>query len=355
VHSNPLRGASALAVLVAVAVVACASPYERGERLYRQGDLRGALEVWRGEPPGADPRIPERLLEVEGEFERLLRRYEKRAESFEAEGRLAEAVLFYRLALKLDPNWPVLLHRVQELVRVQQEEVRAKREELSVALAEGRLREASELVSQLGHLDPFDPAIQIDVRQVRAAVGAEVQRYLEVGKEAYAAGNRAGARRSFLAALKLDDQNETALGYLSYLRRFEESEQQPGRSSPPPPPETISQEEILAEGHFHAAEQAEGAGEPYRAIAEYQAALRINENHERARRRLERVRDGLRPQIADLYAIGKRYFQDEDLHNAVRVWRQLLMIDPGHERTRENVERAERMLSRLEEIQSSGR
>jgi hypothetical protein len=102
---------------------------------------------------------------------------------------------------------------------------------------------------------------------VRAVVGAEAQRHLDVGQEAFAAGNRAGARRSFQAALALDARNETALGYLSYLRRFEEIEAEPGLASPPSPPETISQEEILAEGHFHAAEQAEAKGKPYRAIA----------------------------------------------------------------------------------------
>ena len=342
-------------MLVALAAAACVGPYTRGERLYRQGDLRGALEVWNGVPVGTDPRVDERLPEVEAEFERLLRRYEKRAEFFEAEGRLAEAVLFYRLALKLAPDQQMLLDRVQALVRVQQQVVQSRRAALNLALAEGRLREAGDLVTQLSRLDPFDPSIQIEVRQVRAVVGSETQRHLNVGQEAFAAGNRAGARRSFGAALELDARNETALGYLSYLQRFEEIEAEPGLASPPSPPETISQEAILAEGHFHAAEQAEGAGEPYRAIAEYQAALRINPRHKRARLRLERLRDGLRPQIADLYDEGKRYFQEEDLNNALRMWRRVLLIDPGHQRTRENVERAERMLSRLEEIQTGGR
>jgi tetratricopeptide (TPR) repeat protein len=341
-------------MLVALAT-ACAGPYTRGERLYRQGDLRGALEVWNAVPVGTDPRVDERLPEVEAEFQRLLRRYEKRAEFFEAEGRLAEAVLFYRLALKLDPEQQMLLDRVQALVRVQQQVVQSKRQALQLTLAEGRLREAGDLVTQLSRLDPFDPAIQIEVRRVRADVGSEAQRHLNVGQEAFAAGNREGARRSFGAALELDARNETALGYLSYLQRFEEIEAEPGLASPPSPPETISQEEILAEGHFHAAEQAAAAGEPYRAISEYQAALRINPRHKRARRRLERVRDGLRPQIAELYDEGKRYFQEEDLNNALRVWRRVLLIDPGHQRTRENVERAERMLSRLEEIQTGGR
>jgi tetratricopeptide (TPR) repeat protein len=339
-----------LPLLLAATLLACASPYERGERMYRQGDLRGALLEWRA-APRPDPRIERRLAEVEGEFERLLRRYEKRAQFFEAEGRLAEAVLYYRLALKLDPDQPDVMDGVQELVRVLEQRVRAERQALEAALADGRLAEASTHARELGRLDALDPQVQIEVRQVRALVGDQVAHHLDMGKEAFAAGNRPGARRAFRAALDLEDQNQTALGYLSYLRRFEEIEAEPSPASPAPPLETITQEEILAEGHYHAGEQSEAAGEPYRAIAEYQAALRINPGHARARRRLQRLRARLRPRIDELYEIGKRYFQDEDLPNAVRVWRQVLLIDPGHKRTRENVERAERMLSRLEEIQ----
>jgi tetratricopeptide (TPR) repeat protein len=354
VQSTSWRGARALALLMGIAVAACVTPYRQGERLYRQGDLRGALEAWRSAGDRAGPRIRERMAEVEAELDRLLLRYEKRAQVFESEDRLAEAVLYYRLALKLDPGQEAVLDRVQELVRLQQERVRADREAMRSALAEGRMDDAAGLANDLARLDPFDPAIQIELRQARASLGGALQRHLEAGKDSFAAGNREGARRAFEAALEIEERNETALGYLSYLRRFEESEGLPGGASPPPPPATISEEQILAEGHFRAAEQAESIGEPYRAIVEYQATLRIDPKHARARSRLEVVRDGLRPRIEDLYEIGKRYFQDEDLHNAARVWRQVLLIDPGDQRTRENVERTERMLSRLEEIQSRG-
>ena len=74
--------------------------------------------------------------------------------------------------------------------------------------------------------------------------------------------------------------------------------------------------------------------------------------HQGARRSLTALRSRLRPEVAGLYQMGKRYFQEEDLHNALRVWRRALSIDPTDQRTRENVERAERMLARLEEIQS---
>ena len=82
--------------------------------------------------------------------------------------------------------------------------------------------------------------------------------------------------------------------------------------------------------------------------------MQANPEHVSARSALSDLRQKLRERIEPLYDEGKRYFQDEDLHNALRVWRRILMIDPTHERARENVERAERILSRLEEIQTDG-
>jgi Flp pilus assembly protein TadD len=58
--------------------------------------------------------------------------------------------------------------------------------------------------------------------------------------------------------------------------------------------------------------------------------------------------------VPTLYEQGKRYFQDEDLEKALVVWRNALLIAPDDARTKENIDRAERILSRLEEIQTRG-
>ena len=347
--SAPASPTLALALLSLL--TACAVPLERGEALYRQGDPVGALELWRDVQPDSKDWEPARarITAVSGELQRALARYEKRAQFFEGEGRLAEAVLYYRLALVIDPERRETLDRVQQLVRTLQTQVELERTALARALDEGRLREASARAQRLERLDPFDPSIRIEIRQTRAAKGAEVQRMLEQGKRAYAAGNRDAARASFEALLALDARNERALGYLSYIRRFEQLEAQ---RQLPPPPSTITQQEILSEGHYRAAQKARAEGEPFDALTEYLAALRIDPRHAPSRGALDQLREELRPRVDELYLWGKRYFGDEDLHNALRVWRQVLLIDPNHQNTIENVERAERMLTRLEELQT---
>jgi tetratricopeptide (TPR) repeat protein len=346
-------------------LVGCAGAYERGDRLYSQGDVAGALGVWRDISPnsGEYARAHARLETIEGELASSLARYEKRAEFFEDEGRLSEAVLYYRLALKLDPDRPKTLARTQSLYR----ELRAKeleeRARLAAALAAGSLREANATAERLLRINPFDPAIQIELRQVRAETGAQVLRLLEDGKRAYALGDRGGARLSFEHVLELDAENEAALGYLSYIKRYDQEAADQAvavraeRTRPPAgalPPPTVSSEEILAEGRFRTGQQAEEVGDPFRAIREYNAALRIDARHAGAKRRLMSLRAELAPRVPTLYEQGKRYFQDEDLEKALVVWRNALLIAPDDTRTKENIDRAERILSRLEEIQTHG-
>jgi tetratricopeptide (TPR) repeat protein len=352
------------ALALSLALSACAGAYQRGEQLYSQGDIAGALAVLRAIPEsnGEYPRARARLDTLEAELASSLVRYEKRAQFFEGEGRLAEAVLYYRLALRLDPNRPQSLAKAQALYRELQAKSAEERAKLGAALAAGDLRAANQSAERLQTLDPFDPAIQIELRQVNAETGAQILRWLEDGKRAYAVGDRAGARASFERVTDLDPENEAALGYLSFLRRYDQDlAQAPPQQAPAAtarlaalPPPTLSPQDVLAEGRYRSGRKAEEAGDPYRAIREYQAALRADPRHPRARERLVALRQELAPRVPALYEQGKRYFQDEDLEKALQVWRNALLIDPGDQRTRENVDRAERILSRLEEIQTRG-
>ena len=103
----------------ALAAAACTSPVEQGERLYRDGDRLGALELWRAIPENARayPSVKQRIEVVEAEFQRLVVRYKQRAHYFESKGRLAESILNDRLALELQPDDAATLARVQSLAR----------------------------------------------------------------------------------------------------------------------------------------------------------------------------------------------------------------------------------------------
>jgi tetratricopeptide (TPR) repeat protein len=348
-----------LAILAGLLAAGCASRLDTADELYRQGALREAVGVWRSVPEDSGERVraQERLDVVEGELSRMLRRFEKQAAFFEAEGRLAEAVLYYRLALKLDAERGEALDRVQRLVRVLRTRSGQVRGEMLASLERGDLVAASRRADELLALNPLDPAVQIDVRQVQHAIGAEVLRNMEGGRRAYAAGDLGAARSAFEAVCALDADNEEALGYLSYIelsaRRAERRTAPAAKPVSAAPPRVAPRsEELLAEGHFRQGQEAERRGDSFRAIEQYERALAADASHIGARRGLERLRRELAARVPELYAAGKRDFQDDDLHNALKKWNQVLLIQPDHPQATDNAERARRILERLEELQS---
>ena len=109
----------ALRPLWLLGLAACTAPLERGERLYREGDPLRALETWRATPEdhAEFARVQERIAVALREFERLVTRYKRRAAYYEQQDRLAESLLNYRLALKLQPGDAATLAHVQALAR----------------------------------------------------------------------------------------------------------------------------------------------------------------------------------------------------------------------------------------------
>ncbi len=332
-------------------IAACATPAERAERVYRQGEIGEAIALWEEIPETSSQyaRAQVRLMLVKTEFARLLKRYQKQAEFFESEGRLAEAALYFRLAYKLDRGRSDLLDRVQSLMRELDRRVRAEREGLEAAVESGDLRRARNHAARLERLDPFDPRTQVDARHIRNELTNAVSSHLVAGRQAYASRDDRRARTAFEAALRLDPRNGTARGYLAYIDAAST-----GQSPAPRLPATLTEGAVIAEGHLLAGQEAELAGEPFRALEGYEAALRADPGHVAATQARDRLRIELEHWLPSLYEAGKRYFQDEDLHNAMRVWHRMLMIDPDDPRARENVARAERILARLEEIQTDG-
>lgn len=335
-------------VVAVLAFSACASSYEHGDRLYRQGDPGGAIAAWRAVPESHRDygRTHARLELVQAELEQALDRYEKRAEFFESRDRLAEAVLYYRLAVKFDPSRTQILDHIQVLYRELRRREARERSDLAEALVALDLPKAAQHAETLEKLNPFDPAIQIDVRQVREKISIEVLRHLVEGERAFAANDRSAAREAFSEVLALEPDNDAARGHLKVLRDAESL----GERGKLYPLRSISREEILAEGHFGAAEAARERGDEFLALEEYVRALRVNGKHDGARRRLAELRSALEPMVDRLYREGKQYYEEEDLHNALLKWNHALLIDPDDTRTRESAERARRILSRLEEL-----
>jgi tetratricopeptide (TPR) repeat protein len=291
----------------------------------------------------------------------------QRARYFEERGRLAEAVLDYRLALRLAPGDAATLAHVQELSR---RLAKARSEGLALfreAFAREDLGAARVHIASLRVLDAFSPEIADGQRQLAEALAARVDAIAARGSEEIESGELADAETAFRSIIELDPRNVTARGNLAYIERLR-SEGAAGaapaaptdvnpaalRPTREPAPRLRPRDvEIRAEGYFQNALAAEAAGDPYQAIEYDRSALAADPRHAGARSHLAALRRALAPQVPMLLEAGRRHFQREDLRAALDQWERVLLIDPEHTEASEHQARAEKLLERLEQLQAA--
>ena len=348
------RGARGLLPLLLLgAVLSCTTALELGERRYREGDRLAALEIWRGIPPDhfGHEAAKRRIAEVEEEFQRLVVRYRKRGAYYEKRGRLAESVLNYRLALKLQTDDQATLDHVQELVRG----LARRRKEQSAAFRErfeeGDLAGAGRALRALRLLDPFSAELVSFERRMAAARDGRIEKLLAEGKRGFTSGRLRRAERAFRQILALDEENESARGYLSYIQKIRSKGWESGQAGLGDPPGLdASDAEIRAEGLFQRALAAEREGDAYAAIRYDLAALRTHRVHPRVRSHLARLRRRLEPELPELLRAGREHYQQEDLQAALDQWHKALLVEPGNAQAREYAARAERLLENLDRL-----
>lgn len=354
------------ACAIAVATAGCTTPLERGEREYQEGDRAQAIAVWEkidaAELDYASARG--RIDAVAEERGQLIERYLQRGRYFEERGRLAEAVLDYRLALRIEPNDRATLAHVQELSR---RVARARAEGLALfraAFARDDLAAARVHVSSLRVLDAFSPEVADCQRQLAEALATRIQASLARANDRLDAGRFPEAESAFRSVLELDPQNVTARGNLAYIERLR-AESAPAHSGAAPGPDPSADDiaprrraragrpndaEIRAEGYFQNALNAEASGDPLQAIRYDLAALDSDASHASARGHLGALRRALGGRVPSLLESGRQHFQREDLRAALDQWDLVLLIDPGNAEARDYTARAQKLLERLEEM-----
>jgi tetratricopeptide (TPR) repeat protein len=344
-----MRQAAAVAVL---ALVGCTTPLQQGERLYREGDRLGALEVWREVPEddSSYEKVRERIDVVESEFQRLVVQYKQRGRYYEDKERLAESILNYRLALKLEPDDRETLAHVQELARVLAGRKAELGAEYQRAFEAGQLPEARAALATLRTLDPFDFELETEERKFTAALRIEVARRMATGRRSFAAGDTEGALAAFRAALELDPDNESAQGYLSYIATLKQRREAAG--GPAAGATFATDEQIRAEGFYQNALAAERRGDHYAAIRQDLRALEADPDHRAAKAHLRELRGRLSIEIPALIEAGRAAFRSEDLQSAIDLWRRALLVDPDNERIIAYLKRAEQQLQNLERLRS---
>jgi tetratricopeptide (TPR) repeat protein len=342
--------------LLALSWAGCGTPLAAGEQLYREGDRLAALETWRAIPEddSGHEKAQERIAVVEEEFHQLVVRYKQRARYFEAKERLAESIINYRLALKLQPGDAETLAHVQDLAREVVRERLTLRAQYRADFEAGYLAKAGASLEQLRTLDPFDPKLQAEERELHAGLQQSITQLLAVGRRGFSDGNHLVAERAFQSVLVVDPNNESARGYLSYIETIRRANRAAGGEPAAfePPEAFASDAEIRAEGFHQNALAAEASEDRFAAIGHDLQALDAFSGHVRARQHLAEIRRQLAPQVDVLIEEGRTHFRNEDLQSALDSWQRALLVDPGNERAQAYAARAVRQLENLERMRS---
>lgn len=225
------QGAAALAVVAAVLGLGCATPVDTGERLYRAGDLLGAIEQWRATD---DPALAPRIAAVEAELDARADGYIANAREYEHMGRLAEALLDYRLALTLRPDDAESLAHVQALARTMVVQRAELLDSYRQVRARGDLVAAREALERLRRLDPFEPSYETEEHRLRAAIAEEwrsrqervrarqveqLESLVEAGRAAFGEEQLETALDLWRRALLIDPHNERVQAYIARAER----------------------------------------------------------------------------------------------------------------------------------------
>ena len=236
--------------LLLALMLGCATPLDEGEKLYREGDRRGALEVWRAVEPD-DPNhsaLAERIEKVEQELDTLVVGYVESARLLESEGRLAESVLDFRLALVQQPDDEATLAHVQRLARELVQRKSTLAEEYQLEIERNDLEGARLALTRLRTLDPFDPSYETEERQLvealnsewrarrqryRARLAGEVEGLVDEGREAFREERLDAALDAWRRALMIDPDNERIQAYIARAERQLENLERLRATQPP--------------------------------------------------------------------------------------------------------------------------
>jgi tetratricopeptide (TPR) repeat protein len=93
--------------------------------------------------------------------------------------------------------------------------------------------------------------------------------------------------------------------------------------------------EIFQEGW-----RAHQAGELLSAQKEYNKVLRLSPGHPEVVRQLGALKTQVQQDSEKLYNEGKKFFDQNDMDQAVRIWEKILELDPQNERAQKKIEEA---------------
>ncbi len=239
---------------------------------------------------------------------------------------------WFSKALKIEES-PRIQNELARLDKALSQTAEELLSEAEQAIAEQNFNAAEKLYDQALQLLPTHARAQSGQQALATRKKASINKELAIGSAASQQGHYATATKAYQAVLKLSPDNPQALDGLRLSRK----QQADGLNKL-----TVQGETALANGDHAAAEQY------------LSAALKQDAFHKGAlalRQRLEDVKlSGAQPGDEQrLYLQGVAYYTQGKYAEAIKAWETVLLLDPGHEKSRQNIAKTQRKLRQIQE------
>lgn len=104
---------------------------------------------------------------------------------------------------------------------------------------------------------------------------------------------------------------------------------------------------LINSAHYQEALKLANANKLIQAMTEFR---KVDPTFKDTARQTASLKENIKKQADMFYRDGMRHFINEDLRKAVSAWQRTLELNPDHEKAREDIRNAERLLDRLEKI-----
>jgi twitching motility protein PilT len=310
-------------------------------QLYREGkhqaailEFQKALEI---DPENKQALGYIKAIQEDLENRSKAREFYQAATNAQSQNDLVGALSYVDQALVLDPeNEQVKVLQRNLKISVQKEQARAKADALNQSAIE--LYKAGDL---LGALVAWNKAYDINseledvARYLQQGItkllsfgvdGLDVNPEKQVILNLFEQGVRSYVRSDFQTAMDFFKKAISKADGNAYLNAYLQKSGQ-------------MLEQQIGE-FFQDGVRAQQSGDLAASQKEFTKVIRLSPGHPEAVQQLAALKASINQNIEKLYAEGKQYFDANDMDRAIRIWTQILDLEPSNERAQKRIEEA---------------
>lgn len=248
----------------------------------------------------------------------------------------SEAYAAWDFVLNADPNNSEAKDGMAKIEKNLGELVAAREVKAKDFEKQGRLAEAITEYSEILRIAPKSKkeAISAKISALMAKIREKVGTLLAAADEANKEKLYKKALVKYNEVLKYDEKNSKALNGITKINSNMEDEKQ----------------KLLAKAKQNI------SGDQKKSLSYYKKAIELDPNSEEANKGIERITGSQSKVALDAQKIKSMYYEGVDKYvngevdSAIKIWKQVLAMDPGHVEARKNIKRAEEKLQAIKSL-----